>query len=100
MCHIYVCMYIMYIYTNFLVSSRGTRVGIPQGRSLSQGFANFKTKVCWGFVPLKPEAKDGCSCWNGQGRLYGEVEIWRLIESKEKVMFMKRWNLSLGHLDF
>ena len=46
MCHIYVCMYIMYIYMNFLVSSRGTRVGIPQGRSLSQGFANFKTKIC------------------------------------------------------
>ena len=85
---------------NFLVSSRGTRVGIPQGRSLSQGFVNFKTKVYWGFVPLEPEAKAGGSCRNGQGRLYGEVEIWGLIGSKGKVMFMKKWNLNLGHLHF
>lgn len=43
----YICMYVYYVYVyEFLVSSRGTRVGIPQGRSLSQGFANFKTKVC------------------------------------------------------
>lgn len=45
MCHVYVCRCIMYIYMNFLGSSRGTRVGIPQGRSLSHGFVNFKTKV-------------------------------------------------------
>ena len=47
-CHIYVCMYILYIYIyiymTFLVSSRGTRVGMPQGRSLSQALQTLRPK--------------------------------------------------------
>lgn len=44
MCHIYVCMYILYVYMTFLVSSRGTRVGMPQGRFLSQALQTLRPK--------------------------------------------------------
>ena len=39
------CIYIyIYIYMTFLVSSRGTRVGMPQGRSLSQALQTLRPK--------------------------------------------------------
>ena len=38
-----VCVYI-YIYMTFLVSSRGTRVGLPQGRFLSQALQTLRPK--------------------------------------------------------